>query len=298
MPITTEAVVRRSTLMAAGHSNYSVALRCRPDGPWQQLLPGVLLLKSGPPTRRQRLKAALLYAGREAQITGIESLRAHGLHAFDTDELHLLIPGNRRLSSRAYVRVERTTRMPRARNIQGLSFAPPHRATVDAARHLRDPVEQRSVLFASLEAGLCTIDHLRAEIDAGAQRGTATLRAMLDESLPAPLASTVHQSWARRVIRDAPLPVPAWHVPIHNDKGEAVGIADAWWDSVGLAWDFGNQRDNNVRRRQEAFSRAGVIFVRSDVPELRGNVDSVILALARGYYRAGKRPRPAVHVIA
>jgi hypothetical protein len=40
------------------------ARRCRPGGPWQQLLPGVYLLHAGPPTPEERLHAALLYAGR------------------------------------------------------------------------------------------------------------------------------------------------------------------------------------------------------------------------------------------
>nr|CEL21089.1 hypothetical protein [Kibdelosporangium sp. MJ126-NF4] len=280
--------------MAAGHSNYSVAVRCRPDGPWQQLLPGVLLLKSGPPTRRQRLKAAVLYAGAEAQITGIESLRAHGLHAFDTDELHMLIPSSRRLSSREYVRVERTSRMPRPRIIKGLNFAPPSRAAIDAARHLRDPTEQRALLYAPIDAGLCTINQLRTEIDAGAQRGTAALRAMLEEALPTPPASTVHQSWAKRILVESPLPPPKWHVPIHTNTGEMVGIADAWWDTVALAWDFGNQRDNYARQRQEAFSRAGILVVRTDTPEQRDNAENIIRTLAHSYYKAANRPRPPI----
>ncbi|MEV6420438.1 hypothetical protein [Streptomyces sp. NPDC051662] len=38
--------------------------QCRPGGPWQQPLPGVFLLHSGPPTADERLRAVLLYAGR------------------------------------------------------------------------------------------------------------------------------------------------------------------------------------------------------------------------------------------
>ncbi|MEV8564750.1 hypothetical protein AB0436_04035 [Streptomyces sp. NPDC051322] len=38
--------------------------RCRPGGPWQQLLPGVFVLHPGPLTGEERLHAALLYAGR------------------------------------------------------------------------------------------------------------------------------------------------------------------------------------------------------------------------------------------
>ncbi|MCE7008249.1 hypothetical protein LWC34_36355 [Kibdelosporangium philippinense] len=292
-----ESVVRRSTLMAAGHSNYSVALRCRPDGPWQQLLPGVLLLKSGPPTRRQRLKAAVLYAGQDAVITGIESLRSQGLYTFDTDEVHILVPASRRLSSREYVQVERTSRMPRPRLVKGLAVAPPHRATIDAARRIRDPSERRALLFAPIEAGLCTIEQLRAEIDAGAQRGTALLRELMNEILAPPLTSTVQQSWAKRVIKEAPLPPPEWDVPVHTAAGQAIGIADAWWDSVGLAWDFGNQRDRSIRRREEAFTNAGLHFVRTTVAELRSNVDAVVLALARAYLNAANRPRPPVQAL-
>ncbi|CAM4214515.1 hypothetical protein KIPE111705_45330 [Kibdelosporangium persicum] len=298
MTTNTESVVRRSTLMAAGHSNYSVAVRCRPDGPWQQLLPGVLLLKSGPPTRRQRVKAAVLYAGEDAVITGIESLRAHGLHAFDADEVHMLIPGTRRLSSREYVRVERTTRLPRPRVIKGLRYAPPHRAAVDAARRNRDPSQQRALLYAPIDSGLCTIEQIRVEIDAGAQRGTAALRSMLEESLLPSMTNTVQQGWAKRVLHQAPLPPPEWRVSIHSDSGQALGIADAWWDGVGVAWDFGNQRDYGVRQRQEAFLRAGIVVVSTTATELRNNIEGVVQALARAYYAAANRPRPQVHAVA
>ncbi|KAF4406009.1 hypothetical protein [Streptomyces lycii] len=44
----------------------TAAERCRPGGPWQQILPGVYLLHPGPPTSEERLHAALLYAGRPA----------------------------------------------------------------------------------------------------------------------------------------------------------------------------------------------------------------------------------------
>lgn len=39
-----------------------VTERCRPGGPWQQVLPGIYLLHPGPPTSEDRLHAVLLYA--------------------------------------------------------------------------------------------------------------------------------------------------------------------------------------------------------------------------------------------
>jgi hypothetical protein len=129
-----DGVIRRSDLVAAGHTNHSLSTRCRPGGPWQSVLPGVVLLANSPPNRRQRLKAAVLYAGKEAVITGSEALREHEVSAIETTEVHLLLPANRRLSAREFVRVERTSRMPNPRIVNGLPFAPPHRAAVDAAR--------------------------------------------------------------------------------------------------------------------------------------------------------------------
>ncbi len=52
-------------LRAHGVSAAETDAQCRPGGPWQQLLPGVVLLHPGPPTSEERLHAVLLYASRE-----------------------------------------------------------------------------------------------------------------------------------------------------------------------------------------------------------------------------------------
>lgn len=50
--------------------------RCQEDGPWQLLAPATVLLTSGTPTRRQRIRAALVYAGPDAVLTGLDAARA------------------------------------------------------------------------------------------------------------------------------------------------------------------------------------------------------------------------------
>ncbi|MFF9648503.1 hypothetical protein [Streptomyces sp. NPDC014622] len=61
--------VRRRVLSAAQLRAYGVsaaeaAARCGAGGPWQQPLPGVYVLHPGPPSDEERLRSALLYAGR------------------------------------------------------------------------------------------------------------------------------------------------------------------------------------------------------------------------------------------
>ncbi|MEU9758743.1 hypothetical protein [Streptomyces sp. NPDC047985] len=51
-------------LRAYGVSAAEAATRCGAGGPWQQPLPGVYVLHPGPPSVEERLRSALLYAGR------------------------------------------------------------------------------------------------------------------------------------------------------------------------------------------------------------------------------------------
>jgi hypothetical protein len=289
-----DGVIRRSDLLAAGHSNHSLSTRIRPGGPWQVVLPGVVLLANGPPNRHQRLKAAVLYAGQEVVITGSEALREHELPATETTEVHLLVSANRRLSARDFVRVERTSRMPNPVISNGLPFAPPPRAAIDAARRSRDPTDQKMLLLAPVRAGLCSLDEVRSELLAGTNRHIVGLRSLLDEATTPVLTSTVHQGWARRAINQAPVPTPEWNVPVYTESGKPLGVADAWWDEVALAWDFDNQRDNLAHRREERFTKAGLIVIRTSLPELRGNTEGVVRDLAGAFLLAVNRPRPKV----
>ncbi|TCO62986.1 hypothetical protein [Actinocrispum wychmicini] len=290
-------VARRRDLLAAGVSQHALATRCRPSGPWQLLLPGVLLLANSPPTRRQRLRAAVLYAGAEAVITGVEALHEHGLAVSGNEEVHVLVPIRRRLSTRDFVRIERTSRPPRPEIIDGLPFAPSSRAAVDAARTSGDAEKQRAFLLAPIEAGLRSAEQIRTEINAGSQRGTAALRPLLEEPLAPLLTNTVHEGWARRITRQTPIPPPTWHVRVYDRADQLLGTADAWWDDVGLAWDFGHQRDARTAIRQSTFAKEGIVTLRTPLPHLRGNPVAVSEDLASAFLRATQRPRPPVRAV-
>ncbi|GAA3889004.1 hypothetical protein GCM10022243_62370 [Saccharothrix violaceirubra] len=166
--------IRTTTaLLAAGVTRYMLDLRCRPGGPWQRLLPGVVLLAGGPPTRDQLVRAALLYVGVGAALTGVDALRVHGLDLPPPDRVHVLQPAGRRRAGNHRVLVERTTRLPLA------TVACPVRAAVDAARHDPDPLHQHYLLAKVVDAGLATVTELRTELEAGPRRGTAVPRAAL-----------------------------------------------------------------------------------------------------------------------
>ncbi|WP_433268907.1 hypothetical protein ACQPZF_05455 [Actinosynnema sp. CS-041913] len=173
-------VIKATDLKAAGMSRYVIDLRCRPGGPWQRILPGVLLLSAGPPTRAQRVRAALAYAGPDAVLTGVDALREQGFHDLPLPpRVHVLQPAGRRKTGDHHLLLERTTRLPSPVVKDGLPLAPPVRAVLDAARHESRPQRQHTMITAVVGAGTCSVAMLLRELDAGSKRGAATPRSAL-----------------------------------------------------------------------------------------------------------------------
>lgn len=293
-----EGIATNATLRRAGVSASMIAHRCRPGGPWQRLLPGVILLGRCIPTRRQQLCAAIELAGPRSVITGIDALRAHGVGVPIPRTVRLLVPSNRRLLPKAFLSVERTSRLPDPVIRNGLPFAPPARAAVDVARAATNPALLRSLVAAATEHGRCTADELRAELDAGNQRGSSAVRAAL-RHFDGAVATLLHRR-ARDLLRHAPLPPPRWNVTLYDRKRRPIGYTDAWWDEVGMAWQLCPEDLPPPRTPGSylALSAAGVIVVRTPAGLLNDAAESTFLAaqvikdLTAAFFAAARRPRP------
>jgi hypothetical protein len=289
-----DGVVRTAELLATGGPGPAIGLRCRPGGPWQRLLPGVVLMSSGEPSRRQRLRAALAYAGEGAAITGLDAAGLdHDLGVRAGEAVHVLIPAARRSTPHGYVVVERTTRMPDLIERDGLNYAPMPRAVVDAARRERDALRLRSLLSGPVRCGACSVAQLCAELDAGNQRGSAAPRAALRAISDGVVSLT--EGLARRVARGAALPPPRWNVPLRDVTGSLLGVVDAWWDDVALAWEVGSHHfrlglaEGPPRQPHPHLTSAGVLVVRTP-PGVRRD-------LVQAFHRAAGRVRPPVHAL-
>ncbi|MFT7841162.1 hypothetical protein Q5530_33940 [Saccharothrix sp. BKS2] len=176
----TTDVIKTADLEATGVPRHVIDLKCRPGGPWQRVLPGVLLLSAAPPSRDQRLRAALAYAGPGAVVTGVEALRAQGLPGLpDAPVIHLLQPAARRRACTTELLLERTTRPPGTVVRAGLRLAEPTRAVLDAARREPHALRRHHLLATTVRSGLCTIAGLEVELAAGSKRGSAAPRAAL-----------------------------------------------------------------------------------------------------------------------
>lgn len=134
-----DVVVRTRDLQAHGISRGTITRRTRPGGPWRPLMPAIVLLHNGPPTRADMRRAASLHAGPGAVLTGSDVLELYGMKRMPppTGLIHVLIPADRRRVGAGKLLVERTDRLPTpARGMWPL--APIERAALDLARRTLD----------------------------------------------------------------------------------------------------------------------------------------------------------------
>jgi hypothetical protein len=291
-----DQIATAAELVGLGLSGTAIRERCRPDGPWQHLQPGIVLLSNAPPARAHRLRAALKVAGAGAVVTGHDALRLQGLLAGPPGSAgHVLVPRGRRLRPLAGIRFERADPMPEPLLRQGFPVTPPARALVDACRGLSSAAAVRGLVTDAVRRDRVTTTSLRRELAVAGRRGGTALRTVLAE-IDADVRS-VAEGWARRLAARAGLPPPRWRVPLRDQTDKPLATVDAWWDTVGLAWDLGPLEPEEpalILRHCARLAATGVIVVHTPTHDLRDNPAAVAKELRTAYSQAADRPRPPV----
>jgi hypothetical protein len=287
-------VMNLEQLRRAGVSDRRTRRLCGPGGPWRRLHPGVILLRNTAPTRQQLLHAALVRYGPRVVITGGDALLAHGVKCPPAGEIQVLVPDHCRVAACQGIRAARTARMPDPVLVDGLPFTSPARATLDLARSEPDPARIRHLLTLPLYWGLCDRQELLTELGAGPQRGTAAVRKVLHELDEGPIQA---HGLAARVLETARLPPPNWDVTICDRRGRRIGEADAWWDEIGLAWQYRCGPGPGGGFSHLALAATGIVLVRCTVRQLRKVPREVAEELARAFGEASRTPRPRVRAV-
>ena len=293
-------MVPPTELIELGLTVDTITERCRAGGPWRRLESGLVLLSDRPPNRTQLIQEALMVAGDNAALTGVDALILHGLPAAHLHgPVHLLIPARRQPTLVDGVYFERTHQLPEPLHLGGFPVAPLPRATIDTCRRAKSAEHVRALLSESIRRGKLTPTTLRDELDRAGTRGTALPRRMLaqiDDNV-----RSMAQGWAKRLAQQAGLPVPYWRVPITTTNDSHVATADAWWDEVGLAWevdsyafDLSPADATATLRRAARLTAIGVLVVHTPPTQLRDEPAAVADLLRSAYDQASARPRPQV----
>jgi hypothetical protein len=227
--------------------------RLRPGGPWQKLLPGVYLTATGLATIGQREMAALLYAGPRSVITGVGALRHREPPGstlpysvqllLASQQVDVLVPGERRRSSRDFAVLHRTKVWPRWVTEDGAArYVLPARAVADTVRELTGYSDVRAVVADTVQRQLCRIEDLAEELAAGPHRGSGLLRRALAEVTEGVRSNP--EGDLRRLIIVAKLPMPLFNHAMYLN-GKFLARPDAYWPDYGVIAEIDSWRHHS-----------------------------------------------------
>ncbi|MFZ2529282.1 MAG: hypothetical protein WAX14_16770 [Rhodococcus sp. (in: high G+C Gram-positive bacteria)] len=299
--IANRGIVADATLRRVGVSGSAIHHRCKPGGPWERVLPGIIHLRNGRLTGRQRSVAALMYGGDTAILTGRAALREYGFDSNGQDA-HILLPVEQRIQSTGFVQVERTRRMPEQVSRQGIRCAPLVRAVLDAARRCSTLDMTRALIAEVVQRGAVSVPELSEELEAGSGRGSAFPRKVLHE-----VAANVHsvpEAHARKLWLRSGLPEMVFNRDVVDADGVFVARPDGWIDEVALAWEIDSLAWHlspadyrTTMERRTRMQSLGIIVLATAPSELRDGPGRVSDQLVRHFELARSRPRPNVRVV-
>ena len=293
-------VARTADLVAAGLPSSTVARRCH-AGRWQYLLPGVILLQSGPPTREQEVRGALLFADDDAVVTGAEAVRRHGLdRAPSGREVPVLVGEDRQRRPSGFVIISRTERLPTPLIRDGVPIAPLERAVIDTVRQLHVLDDIRALVAEAVQRRRTTVARLREELEAGCQRGTALPRDVLEEVAEG--IRSAAEGWALDVHRVGRLPAIMWNANLWLPSGRFLCCTDGWFDDVAMAWEIDSVEyhpvyEDTTARRRAAMTSEGVVVAHHRPRRLLRDRPRVIEEVWGTYRLAASRPRPPIRAV-
>ncbi|WP_089249549.1 hypothetical protein [Rhodococcoides kyotonense] len=295
-------VIRTSVLRAMGVGAKTIGDRTS-GGPWQRILPGLVVLHNGRPTVAQRQTAAVMYGGSDSMLTGRAGLNLHGFGTkFQANDVGLLIPHRQHRKDASFVVVERTWQSPEATTISGLPVAPLNRCLLDAARKMVDEKACTALVAEVLQRGAADVDTLLEELDTGCGRGSAMPRRVLRELSTG--AHSVAEVEARELCRLAGLPRMVSNWVILSESGEFIAIADDWEDTVAFALEVESFEhhsspvafDETLQRRAK-MQNNGIVIAAVTPRSIRSQPEVVTEHIRCAYQQAKQRPRPNVRAI-
>jgi len=232
------------------------------------VLPGVVATFTGSLDPGQRLIAAQLWAGPTAQIAGFNAVRWHQIGDVPDDGVvRLLVDWGHGSVRCGFAVRRRTSRLdPRPWGRGPLLVCSRPRALVDAARELRDPRSVQQLLVSATQRRHVREDDLRAELEAGATRGSRVTREAL--RLVATGAWSVPEADVlTELARSSVLP-RVWPNPVLTSvlDGTRLPSPDFWIDEVGLAGQVHSRQFHARDADWEGTVAADTVFGEYGVP--------------------------------
>ncbi len=293
-----DGVVSRSQLRGLGFDR-NASRRQIGAGRWQPIGPRVVVLHTGPLTRRQRLWVAVLHSGPRSALAGLSAVEAEGLEGFDSSILHTIVPHGADATDLDHAMVQVRVRQARVLDIHparrparerlatAVVTAADSAATDDLARLLViTAVQQRLVRPAALREVLLRRSRMSrrrliGEAIGDAEGGVHSLpeRQWADLARRHALPPAMRQ---RRVQR----PSGAWYLDCDFEVFQVTVEINGAQHEALLAAESDNDRRN-------VLSIGGRLVITLSSHAVRSDGDRCVALVAAALVSRGWRPAPA-----
>ncbi|WP_405090796.1 type IV toxin-antitoxin system AbiEi family antitoxin domain-containing protein [Micromonospora sp. NBC_01392] len=271
-----QQILTRAQLLAAGFDDMFLYRQTR-RGLWQRVLPATYALVTGTLTDEQRRISAALYAGPEAQLTGLAALCWYGFrYSPRTDDVHLVVPHQSRRKSSGHAVIARALAVDdRARHTALYPVCSPARAVVDAARGLRHLRPVRAVVAEAVQRGFTDLAALDEEIRRARRSRTALVRKAFSEVVAG--ARSAPEAELRECLAGSRLlPDLLWNPRLSVGDGRRLPTPDGYLADAAVALEVDSQEfhftpDDWARTldRHNELSRLGVLVLHFTPAQIR-----------------------------
>jgi hypothetical protein len=251
-----DGLVTRRQVLACGVSVDAVRHALGRGRRWQRVVTAVYATFTGQLQERHLVRAALLYAGKGAMVTGAVACRAYGLRYVPSARRpEILVPADVHRAPIAIAKLQRTVHLPTPRMIRSFPCASPERAALDACREERALRPVRALLCEVVQRGLTVPDDLAATLGQGPSAGSALPRRALAD-IVAGCRSGPECDVRDLVSTSTVLDEPEWNQPLPDPNGADLR-PDACWKRARLVLEvdsnewhrFGDSVEATERRR-------------------------------------------------
>jgi hypothetical protein len=249
-------------------------------GLWTRMAPGLVLTRSGTPTRTDWLVAALIVGGDTAAVSGLDALRMAGVRAFSRVDTPLVLTRHRDSGAVGPVRLRWTRRPFTAWTTSPLDDRLPCSLIVTAARALSDvatlgvgPTSMRALVTEAAQRGLVTVEELVEELSTMRRNGSRSLRLAIEDVSDG--AASIAEAKAVDHLRTAAVPPFELNVPVVVG-GRIVAVLDILWRELRAVAEidsvrhhgFGNDWDGTWERHNRLTALG--LAIRHDKPARLG----------------------------
>lgn len=270
---------------------------------WRLLLPRVVIVSRDSPTDRQRLIAALLWAGPKAYLANATAAVHHGITSAVRHDgiVDLLTPHPCSTRRKGFAQVTRTELEDHdVRVIGPIRVASPAHAAIGAALNAGRPSDREAILIEAVQKRIATVDDLADWAYRLRPRDTFRLEPALQAAASGAWSSP--EATLLGLVSTSPVLAEPWLNPsLRGPDGSALVTPDLWFDELAVAvmvhshrhHSQGEDWDSTVDRDAE-LSSLGVVVVGVTPGRLRRDPEAVLLRIEAACRTAEQRPRPPV----